>query len=107
VHVSQELSKADTLLAGRIALARISAAEGKTEDARQHLLDFLTVADTDHERAGYHYWLWKIGSNDEDHYAVALRLYRSLFDENPKNEYRAILDELDRRDEIENAEVNP
>jgi tetratricopeptide (TPR) repeat protein len=95
VEISGELSKPSTLFEGRVLLARITAAEGNAEAAIGRLYALYKSAGNDEQRADLHYWLWKLGALEDDHYAQALRLYRSLYASVPKHEYQLRIDELE------------
>jgi tetratricopeptide (TPR) repeat protein len=93
VTISRELSKPDTLRSGRVALARIDAAEGRTDQAIATLGELLESSADDEQRAECHYWLWKI-AGDSSARAEALRLYRTVIEKTPKHEYRRRVEEL-------------
>jgi tetratricopeptide (TPR) repeat protein len=101
VAISEELSKPDTLFSGRVALARIDAAEGHTDHALERLRHMLEDATDDEQRAELHYQLWRLsprsasgeGSGVRSR-AEALRLYTELLAKTPKHEYRNHIEEL-------------
>ncbi len=95
VRISGEISKSNTLFAGRVLLARITAAEGNSAEGVETLRSMLADVDDDIERAELHYRMWKLGANDADHRAEALRLYEPLYAATPKHEYHQRIGELD------------
>ncbi len=92
--ISRELSKGDALLSSQVVLARITAAEGDVEQARQQLATLIDEVNDREHRAELYYRLWKLRSTDANHRAEALRLYQSLIEHTSKQEYRTRIHEL-------------
>jgi serine/threonine protein kinase/tetratricopeptide (TPR) repeat protein len=96
--IAQELSKPDTLFSSQVLLARIKAAGGGTDVAMQRLYGLLEEATDDDQRAELRYWLWKLGA--VSHAATALGLYKTLYANTPKHEYKKRIDELRAAEEL-------
>ena len=116
VAEAREMGLPDTLLMGEVLLARLDAAGGSTDSARQRLQQVLATATDDRQRAELHYWLWKLGRNDEGgrmrdeetidpnrsveagssrfHRSEAERLYAGLLSRIPKHEYQVRLENV-------------
>jgi len=109
VTIARDLATPDVLFTGQILLARIEAAEGRIDSARQRLTEMLVAAngaapspdDASHagedgvdRRAELHYRLWKLDATDDDHRTKALRLLESLLKKAPRPEYSQRIDEL-------------
>ncbi len=95
VEISKDLSMQDTLFGGRVLLSRMAAAEGDAEGATEAMRALLVECDNDEQRAELHYRMWQLGSNDEDHRAESLQLYRSLVATVPKRDYQQRIDEME------------
>ena len=105
VSISQRLSKNDTLFQGNVTLARIDAAEGNPDLARERLLQMLNSTQDEDERATLNYLLWKLDLASDPAARVTLRvetlrLYRSLYAESPEFEYEQRIEELSATKEL-------
>lgn len=97
--ISEELSKQSTIFRSHVLLARIASAESGSDGVLHCLRDLLEQAINDDQRAELHYWLWKLGSDDDGHRARALSLYRALVATMPIYEYSERINELQGRSE--------
>jgi tetratricopeptide (TPR) repeat protein len=78
-----------------LVLARIDAAAGNIDAAREECERLLTTAVDDGELAEPHYWLWKLEIDAAiDHRAEAERHFAELYRRIPRHEYRLKLEEL-------------
>jgi len=93
--ISVELSKPDTLFQCRVLLARADAVEGSIDRAVEQLSALLDDADDDGSRGELYYWLWRLGSREnEEHRVAALRLYESLLATSSRLSYHKRIEEL-------------
>lgn len=94
IAMSDDLSKPDTLIGGRLLLARIIAAEGDRASAASALEMMLGEFSADSDQADLHYWLWKVNPNAHTHGADALRLYQALNARTPSYRRSLCIEEL-------------
>ncbi|MGE3800804.1 MAG: tetratricopeptide repeat protein [Candidatus Kapaibacterium sp.] len=92
--LSEELSTPETLFEVRLLLARITAMEGDVVAATSRLDVMLEKATEVESQARLHYWLWKLNTENMDHHAEAMRLYKSIIAERPLYSYQERIDEL-------------
>ncbi|MCB0714015.1 MAG: tetratricopeptide repeat protein [Ignavibacteriae bacterium] len=96
LETSTRISKFDTLLQSRLAIARITAAEGDRQRASVELVDLLSEARTKEVRAELLYRL-TLYSDDAKQYRVeAIDLYRELQTRFPKQQQVERLEQLER-----------
>ena len=98
-ETSTRISKFDTLLQSRLAIARITAAEGDPRQASVELVDLLSEAETKEVRAELLYRL-ALYSDDTERYRVeAIDLYRALQTRFPKQQNAERLEQLEKMGE--------
>jgi len=100
VAISEELHNPNMLFNANVLLARIEAAEGRTDVAVHRLTRMLDEAAEDEQRAELHYRMWRAedgGRRTEEweaHRDEAVRLYTELSEKTPMHAYHQRIEEL-------------
>ncbi len=92
--LSRELSKPDTAHASQMQLSRIDAAEGNRDRALERLGSLLNGTRNRAEEAEIHYLMGTLG--EAEHAAMALEMYRELYEATHHHTYRTRIEELER-----------
>ncbi len=96
IEIANELGNPDLLFEARLLITRLELADGKTEETASDLLNLLETTLTTDQEAAVYYELSRNQPDNEEYRVQALALYRVLYDETPRFNFKDKIDELEK-----------